>query len=189
MLFELAEPSVGGVARSERLLHLKLPSQFVDNVEELEMNWCKSGCAGFKGRVAEKRGARGCGTSQAHRHQVGDCEMQSEPIAQQASVCALNTFRQQFQNPPRPIGCNIECVFSCSLNKAARSLARVGAAASMSPGASTTTLRAGVTPALIKGRNAGTRRGATPLRAVAYGHVGTHTLTAHAGMGSAPFVG
>ena len=65
MLFELAEPSVGGVARSERLLHLKLPSQFADNVEELEMNWCKSGCAGFKGRVAEKRGARGCGTSQS----------------------------------------------------------------------------------------------------------------------------
>ena len=59
MLFELAEPSVGGVARSERLLHLKLPSQFVDNVKELKMNWCKSGCAGFKGRVAEKRGARG----------------------------------------------------------------------------------------------------------------------------------
>ena len=79
---------------SEPLLHLELRRLREVRLYEQDFKLCNGGRADSKDRVGETHGVRGAGARTPQRHQDGDCQVTSGPIAQRTAMCALHKFWQ-----------------------------------------------------------------------------------------------
>ena len=88
-------PLLPPAPQPEPLLHLELRRLREVRLHEHDFMLYNGGRADFKDRVGEKHGVRGAERGLSQRHQDGDCQVKSVPIAQRTAMCALRNFWKQ----------------------------------------------------------------------------------------------